>query len=267
MNLIPEPRTDRNGKTVTRWVKPAAQRSTPDIPAPAVQDSPRSSYPRVFTEFRRVIDTPDLAAPEYIDRLMIEEGLQNLPRHTLSYLDSIIQHGNDTDYLTRTVISAIHEGTPASAIDDCAYLYANFNRNYFDCGTYAGWHKGTGFEGLTIATSTLRGCSLQNIDGLDYAYESIRPMRLQDNDTGSKVLAVFNTLNAMAKLEHENATTYDVHERAEHLADPALTQLVVEHHSRNAELLQTIAERGTLDPDALRLIINHSQSSLSSGVL
>jgi hypothetical protein len=221
----------------------------------------------IFEEVRRVMETFELEVPESIRWSDIKEGLADLPRHTLSYLNSIIENAVDNDYLLRTVISGIRTGVPASAIDDCAYLYANVDREYYSFATYAGWDKNHGFEGLTMATSTLRGCGLKSIDGLDYAYGASIPMRLQDNDTGPKVLALFNTINALSTLEQEDATKYNLDEGAEYLADPELAQLVVEYHARNAELIRIIEARETLDAGTLRLILEHDAMALSSGVL
>lgn len=266
--LIPEPRTDRNGKTVTRWVKPSMQQGAKDFPAPVAEVSPLVAYPMVFKEFRQVMEDSELGVPEDIDWFAIKEGLADLPRNTLSYLNSIIENTGDNDYLVRTVISAIHKNfIPASAIDDCAYLYANVDREYYNFDTYAGWDGHGGFEGLTMVDLTLRGCGIASIEGLDYNYYPDLPMRLQDNDTASKVLAVFNTINAMSKLDHEDASTYDPKDDVEYLTDPALAQLVVDYHARNTELLRIIEVRKTLDTNTLRVILENDVQALSSGVL
>jgi hypothetical protein len=243
------------------------QQSTQGFPAPVAEASPSAAYPMIFEEFRRVMETFEFGVPESIRWPAIKEGLADLPRHTLSYLNSVIKNTVDNDYLVRTVISAICTGVPASTIDDCAYLYANVDREYYSYATYAGWDRNNGFEGLTMATSTLRGCDLTKIDGLDYTYGFVRPMRLQDNDTDSKVLALFNTINALSTLEQEDATKYNLNESAEYLADPALAQLVVDYHARNAELIRIIETRKTLDAGTLRVILENDSMALSSGVL
>lgn len=266
--LIPEPRTDRNGKTVTRWVKPSTQQDAKSFPAPVAEASPFEAYPTVFKEVRKVMDSPDLGVPEEVDWSVIREGLAALPRHTLSYLNSIIENTSDNDYLVRTVISAVHKGfLPASVIDDCAYLYVNIDLKYYSFSTYAGWYKQGGFEGLTVADTTLRGCGNANTEGIDYSYGHDQPMRLQDNDNASKVLAVFNTINAMSKLGWDDASTYDMEGEAEYITDPALAQLVVDYHARNTELLSLIESRKTLDAATLRVILENNVKSLSSGVL
>lgn len=225
-----------------------------------------STYCDLFSEAHRAITDPALEVPEEITPLFTRNDLRGLPSHTLMYLNSLAAATPDS-YLMCIIISALHENAPASVIDDLAYLYSNMNRNHFSPEVYAAWDNNKGFEGFTILGTTLRGCAVSTLDGMDYQYGSHRPMRLQEDGTGPKVVALFNTINALVQKGPSKAVTMDAKNEAEYLADTRLAQLVIDRHEHNAELIEVMEIRDTVDPDIIGMVLDADAPALGSGVL
>lgn len=266
-NLVPERRTDRNGKTVIRWVKPSAKQSSIGFPSPSVPAT--VSFPKLYDEARRVMTGSIFTIPDEIDSASVQLGLRRLPTETAGYLESLIGNCHSDNYLMALTISALHNSLPASVVDDVAYLYAHMDTNHFDPDTYSGWTKREGIESLHILTSALRGCSLSQAEGFHYEYGAKVPMRLHDDDTASKVVAVFNTMGALsdATFTKGEALKFDLEADAEWFTDHEFAQFIVDNHEKNGPLLTMIQERETIDLEVLRLFIESEAPSLSSGLL
>lgn len=260
--LVQKQITDRNGVTSNRWVRPEASTPTKPLPAP-MPVSGRSADTvyagRILQKCSRMEDASE------IDPETIWSRLLRLPVHTLDYLNEEPNHYLANDYIDRIIISALHHEVPHPAVDDIAYIYKNMTP---DISEYESWSM-RGFEGMLIISDVLLGYSKSGLNGLDYDFNSATatPMRLRDDDTGSKMLALFEAINAY--IEHaENDTMLNINpvSGTDTLSDPALAQLIVDEHERSEEICQMIAERHLDDPAMMSAILG-TTAPLREGML
>jgi hypothetical protein len=261
-NLIPERRTDKNGVTRTRWVKPTGDSQKPNLPVP--------SLPPVGKEYRHLIRqvmsqlSQDEKTPEHMDPKVIKNRLMRLPRHTLDYISSTRDQWMSNPYLDRILISTLHNEVSPVVIDDIAYLYLNMS---YDISGYESWSL-RGFEGEMIISDALRGIHAAQLDGVDYDFRSDTPLRLRDDDMGSKVLAILNVMNVLLdEFSDEARVQHDDKEFTDIITDRVLAQLVVDKHNRNEELVELMDARKTADPMVLTSIMDADANAMRDGFL
>jgi hypothetical protein len=258
--LIQKPITDKNGITSKRWVREEAVKSakTLAVPMPSSVRSADTVYAG-----RILRKCSNLEGSIGIEPELIWSRLLKLPSHTLDYLNDEPEHYLATDYLDRIIISALHHELPHPAVDDIAYIYQNMTP---DIGEYESWSM-RGFEGMLVISDVLRGYSNSGIKGLDYDFNGSTPMRLRDDDTGSKMLALFEAINAYIEhAENDTMLNIDPTTGTDTLSDAKLAQLIVDEHERSAEICQMIAERQSDDPELIATILG-TTAPLREGML
>lgn len=261
-NLVPERRTDKNGVTRTRWVKPTEDSHKPSIPSPSmppVSKAYKDLIRQVMSELSQ-----DEKVSERIDPSLIKKRLMRLPRHTLEYISSTRDPWISNPYLDKILISALHNEIPPVVVDDLAYLYLSMA---YDISSYATWSL-RGFEGEMIITDALRGIHAASLDGVDYDFKGDTPLRLRDDDRGSKTLAILNVMNLLLdEFPDEALVHHDDKDFTDIITDRELAKLVVDKHDRNEELVEIMETRRTVDPVLISSIMDAEANAMRGGFL
>lgn len=260
--LVPELRTDKNGIARTRWVKPHGETGKVTTPAPVLPPV-GSVYKDLIRHVIHEMDNED-SIPERIDPKLIKKRLMRLPRHTLEYISSMRDPWLSNPYLDRILVSTLHNETSPVIIDDLAYIYLNMKHDITHC---SGWTL-RGFEGEIILTDVLRGIHSAQPDGLDYDFTSDVPLRLRNDDRGSKVIAIINVVNLLLdEFPDEGIVVHNEDTLADTITDEALAQLVVDKHESNEELMELMVERQTVDPLVLSSVLRADANAMRDGFL
>jgi hypothetical protein len=204
------------------------------------------------------------STPEAIDAKAIRKRLMKLPRHTLEYISSKRDPWLSNPYLDKIIVSTLHNEVSPVVIDDLAYLYLNMS---YDISGYATWSL-RGFEGEMIICDALRGVHASKLEGVDYDFQSDTPLRLRNDDQGSKILAILNVTNLLLDEFSDNALVqHNEKDFTDIITDRALAQLVVDKHDRNEELVQLMNTRKTADPAVLAAIMDADANAMRDGFL
>lgn len=117
-NLIPERRTDKNGKTSTRWVKPAAAGSdTASIPPPQRAVSELEANLTILT---------DAIKKAKVDSAALNSALRRASNAEIALLASAVQ--DDPDHFASMMI---REGGASGRVNWAASMALVYDKDYF----------------------------------------------------------------------------------------------------------------------------------------
>jgi hypothetical protein len=238
--LVAEQRVDRNGNTVTRWVKPAVSAVAVSVPAPSVAAPEKPKVDRIAL-YR------DLAS----DVLVAREGgtertLQLLGETLYSYPERVVEKladpvlREDEDMWDR-IKSTVQQGDSADAVSE--YIYFLPYVHHTSSAVMSRW-----------LVASLHSYS-QLPDTADYSGES--------EQVRGQCVALIRFANAAVMQQRKIFRNDDRFA----IDDPALVELIMKHSDNVDTMITAMTERGSADPEVLRPIMESRAQALHHGVL
>lgn len=256
-----------NGHMVTKWVLPdSEQDESSRIPGPVAKVSTPAATIRVAKRLKSIIKYQHMTVPSEIKFEDIEESLLGLPLETVKFIDEVSEASETDYYLDCLMISALYYGE-TSRIDDIVHVYTEIDPELGgDITQYSDWGA-TGFDGETIIRGVLSGLETNPVPGMTYKCDEVEPLRLREDGSSSKALAVYNVIDFLeAEFSQEQTVKYSGGGSA-WIGDEKLAALVVENHDRNDEVMNIMRERETADPEIISMILGAEHKALQNGVL
>ena len=279
-NLIPVQRTDRNGKTVTRWVRNGADgKPAPrGIPAPTSKSGPQTAMRLRLSLFPRVKADPDDPTAEYAVNIhnnevfyspqFAQQSMERLPVRTLRLLEeswnALPEDSSARSFVAQHVYDYIREmydmgGTAATS----AILKAETVKINNACVFAKGLQ-------VTKSLSDVGGASVSQAMSLIDAALRHR----ENNSTGSSLAgpSVYD-YSLLPKPELAKAQNYvlafhlNSWSTGEYGVEPAFEQLVADNRGNWERMVEMIRERGISDLVLLQEIIDSETPALSAGAL
>jgi hypothetical protein len=265
-NLTPEPRTDKNGKISTRWVKPGVSSSKATAALPAPKPIPSLRTPNLHASFARAnLQQRDFTTADLDHRTVIavEELLASV--------------GNDHESVTvRSEINDLVFGALKTIRDGYADDYrfdinnvAVFGKTLKDDGEckgrihryIAGMHRNEAFtdisDFLLEATDEQRAQAIALVHFANTAPEPWSKNYYGYDNDGTDIYGTYSDADA----EEDFYVAVDGE-------DPeGLTRFIMEHHEQVDDIIRIITERQSDDLVMLESLLGHTEQSLRSGLL
>jgi hypothetical protein len=265
--LKPEKRMNAKGHMVTKWVKDDA--GTPSSLLVLGNDSgqkAKATLSRVSKRLENLIASQIMTVPSEIEFKDIAAKLSGLSASTLEMISDVQTASEDDHYLDCIIISALHYGK-SEYLDDLVHVYTEIDPEIGgDITQYSEWDA-NGFSGHSLIRFALVGAEERPVSGLEYSVSSEVPLRLREDDTSSKLLAVYSVMNL---LEEEFTTDQEVQYGGgggAWLRDPEFAAYVVEHHEDIGSIIDIMRERETFDLDTIKAVMSASSPALREGAL
>ena len=265
-NLIPEQRTDKNGRTVTRWVKPdsATSKSKPPLPAPTKAPLPQT--PNLEAAFRRAnLDNRGITVSDLDPRTAIAVE---------SMLETVYDSG---DTASMSTANDLVFGALKWIRDDYAHDidYSQINN--------------VGVFGADLISSRfVRDRMHMYVQGLhaNNLFLGVNDFLLEATDKQrEQAKALVNFANAApvpwsvhyfgydeldpddSPEDHADAVEEDYCVRIGGNDPDGLSRFIMEHHDRVDEIITLVKERNNADVEMLREVIGHGEQALRQGLL
>lgn len=261
--LVPEKRTDKHGHLVTRHVKlPSTVVGRTIVPAPTITRSviAEGVIEGVIDTYASVVSEGEGSESEK----RFVESLKNLPDSTLNHISSIMNRNEQYVLgIDCILISMLESEASAMEVDDAFFVFGNLKHR--DRYNQTIRHSADDRGGIAVGGNLrglMRGMETYSLDGFVYLPGEI-PLRLQDEDTKRKVMALFEMSQALGTEAMDGVYSAECRYT---LRDKELAQLVVDFPDDPAAIHDLMKARGD-DMSLLRRIMSNSAPSLSDGVL
>jgi hypothetical protein len=236
-NLVPTPRTDKNGRTVTRHMKP---QNTPTL---------KAKLPAPLASTQQAQRTKELAS-------LLDTNLMLSPKEMFKLRNKLDTYKDPTTY---DLIQEAAERNNASLFPQFNYMYKliilNPEQNVRETCHYRE------LIDKQLGTTELHGY----VNGL-HLLDRYKNTKLEDL-TGAELDTAVSLINIAATLkEHAPDELTNDDDRAVTFRNPELTDLILENPQHGPSIISYIEERHTADPTALREYLNNA-TALNNGVL
>lgn len=261
-HLVPEQRTDKNGVTSTRWVKPASGSSpVKKMPSPALQpeavDTPffdqffsRHNSGAIFPLHKQDFDQSALTAIDsLLEKAQGEQG--NESTNLALFIETAFkQYSADEDHKWINNIAALGESVAFSgslAEKSISYYVNGLHRNGLFT-SISDFHLEATDEERSQAAAL---CRITNILPGEHVDESLGYNEFDPDDNIS---------------DHEDDDEYDYYLAIKpELGD--LIEFVMNHHEQVDEIAGIMKERDTVDVGVLTEILGNKTQALREGTL
>lgn len=279
-NLVPTPRTDRNGKTVIRHMKTAKEASKTVLPVPAVTPQPVVTVRQVRRELYDFLDNNTRNGyADSSDYRVLDRWLSHSTDDQLIKLSAAINFVNDNtdssdaavlreakvirmglqDTLNNSALTRHAHGFLAARSAFCSDRSVTSESPLMSAlPHYLGLccdNNGSALPEEQLPSSEQLHATLR------YAYEVTAAIMHH----GNKAEFPVNEIGAMAQGEREGETsTYEILP----YKDKSLLEMVSTHADRVEEIIALSLEAQTTDPARIAALLDHDgHSTLSSGAL
>lgn len=265
-NLTPEPRTDKNGKISTRWVKTGVPASGAKYSLPAPKTTPVLRTPNLDASFARAnLEQRDFT-PADLD-----------PRTVVAIEELLVSVGDEYESVNvRSEINDLVFGALKTIRDGYADDYrfdinnvAVFGKTLKEDGEckgrinryIAGLHRNEVFtdigDFLLEATDEQRA---QAIALVHFANTAPEPWGKNYYGYDSDSTDIYGTYS-------EEATEEDFYVAVDGNDPEGLTEFIMDHHERVDDIIRIITERQSDDLTMLESLLGHDEQALRSGLL
>lgn len=265
-NLTPERRTDKNGKTSTRWVKPGATSLQPKAALPAPKPALHLQTPHLDASFKRANLDQRGFTIAYLD-----------PRTVVAVEELLASVGND--YETAILRSEINDlvfgalKTIRDGYDDdyrCdinnVAVFGKILKDDGDCkgriNRYiAGLHRYGAFT--DISDFLLEATDEQRAQAkalVHFANTAPEPWSKNYYGYDSDSTDIYGTYS-------EDANEEDLYVAVDGNDPEGLTEFIMDHHEQVDDIIRIITERQSDDLTMLASVLGHEETSLRSGLL
>lgn len=265
-NLIPVPRTDKNGCTVTRWVKPDSATGKVKKPLPAPTKASMPQTPNLDAAFKRAnLDTRGIT-------------VSDLDRRTVSATESMLE-----------AVYASDDTVAISSANDLVFSALKWIRDdYSEAPDYSHINN-VGVFGPALAHSGyVRDRIHMYVQGLhnNGLFNEINDFLLEatdeQRDQATALVAFANAAPAPWSDHYTGYDEFDLEDSPEDHADDVdedycvrvggndsagLSRFIMDHHDRVDEIITLVKERNNADVSMLESVIGHSEQVLRQGLL
>lgn len=265
-NLAPEPRTDKNGRVTTRWVKPGMHSANLKASLPSPKTTPNLRTPHLDASFARA---------NLEQRYFTAADLD--PRTVIAVEELLASVGNDYESVTvRSEINDLVFGALKTIrdgyVDDYRFDINNvavFGMTLKEDGEckgrinryIAGLHRNEVFtdiaDFLLEATDEQRA---QAIALVHFANTAPEPWSKNYYGYDSDSTDIYGTYS-------EDATEEDFYVAVDGNDPEGLTEFIMDHHERVDDIIRIITERQSDDLTMLESLLGHDEQALRSGLL
>lgn len=258
-NLTPERRTDKNGKTSTRWVKSAVSsdkphKNLPEPKAPAAPPTPHldKAFERANLDTRNPILDPSVV-------LRVEEMLESANNGSTTLMI-------DAGDMVFDALKKIRDGYGDHDFNTDINNVAVFGKKLLE---------GKNFEGSI--NRYLRGLHVNGV------FEEIHDFLTEATDEQrSQATALIHFANSVSEPWVKMYFGYDADsgdiygeysdEDSHYIAidgdeADAMTQFIMEHHEHVDDIIRIVEERGSADVSLLESLLGHDEQALRAGLL
>lgn len=261
-NLIPTQRTDKNGRTVIRHMKPVASHASnmSRVPAPAV------GKPRTAKERLKDIEAFLHKGRRGIIPSMARRWLADSVPEELDRLDSVLSEYDEMPEREQFVVREAMN-TLSNPRANTEFIHESLALRSAFCGEWSVENQ-PAFSNLSDYIMGLR-------ESFGLSLEHHVSLRFRDEQELREAISVTRFTYEMdrrfprqAFRPAEHAYVRNTGDSYLQHKDPALVALLREHHDRVGEMIEFSAEHFTCDAQALRAHLEHDgPSAVSSGYL
>lgn len=276
--LTPEPRVDKTGKTVTRWVK-TLETGEPAIPIPAPQSPDQNRLSGELFSKMYVDINPDngylidaCGREVFYTYEFTEHALNLLPTATLRKLSKRLTHeaGSEQSYLMMPVFTYVDSMYERSDDADVDGLMETGLRGINNALVF---HEPLGILEKTTGRGILRQPE-------DYVYLLNSSLEFYEGTRGQRSVSYEEHVttvdySTVSKEEREKAVgfvvssilTNEFTEDHRRVPEPEMTEFVASRLKDLERIVEIAVQRGFKDPDLFKAILDNDVAALSDGVL